>query len=258
MFSLEARALTERGPATPENEDALVVRPPVFAVADGMGDGGAGSLASACVARELERLAEAAPLDPDQVVSALRRAHEAVLELQHQLDQAAASTVAGAVGLEVEGQPYWMIFNVGDSRVYRVTGVETRRMVQVSVDHTHAQDLVDEGRISRLEAMVHPDRTVLTRAVGMRQGEFEADFWLLPMVVGERLVVCSDGLFRDGTEVEAALVAKGRRPVEQTVGDLLEVALAGGNSDDVSVVVVDVLAEQVEDQTTIPDLEVRR
>ncbi|SDD54681.1 protein phosphatase [Auraticoccus monumenti] len=236
----------------------MVLEPPVFAVADGMGDDGDGAGASAVVVDHLQRLARLPVIGPDEVVQALRSAHEDVLALQQRIGRPAASTVAGAVGLVLEGQSYWMIFNVGDSRVYRVTGVEQRRMQQVSVDHTHAQELVDAGRISRLESLVHPDRTVLTRAVGMRQGEFDPDFWLLPMVLGERLVVCSDGLVRDGAEVEAALVAKSRRPARQTADELVDAALRVGGGDDVSVVVVDVLAEPVEDQTTIPDPQLRR
>nr|WP_231747474.1 protein phosphatase 2C domain-containing protein [Auraticoccus cholistanensis] len=245
---MEAGAATARGRAAPGNEDVTVAASPVFAVADGMGDDGAGARASAVVAAELTRLAADPGLDPDRVVLALRAAHDRVLDLQDRLGRVAASTAAGAVGLELEGQPYWMIFNVGDSRVYRVTGVETRRLQQVSVDHTHAQELVDAGRLSRLEAMVHPDRTVLTRAVGMRQREFEADFWLLPMVLGERLVVCSDGLLRDGGEVEVGLVARARRPAEEVAAELVEVALRCGARDDVSVVVVDVLTQRVEDR----------
>lgn len=258
MFGLEARAVSQNGCATPDNEDAVVVAPPVFAVADGMGDAGAGALASAVVAEELARLADHPALDPDAVVDALRRAHERVLALQDRIGFAAASTAAGAVGMTLEDQPYWMVFNVGNSRVYRVNGVDARRMQQVSVDHTLAQEQVDDGLIDRLAALVHPDRGVLTRAVGMRQGAFEADFWLLPMVLGERLLICTDGLFRDGSEVEAGLVVKGRAPVGPVGDELVELAARLGAEDDVSAVVVDVLAERVEDQTTVPDLERRR
>lgn len=258
VFGLDARASSERGRATVGNEDAVVVEPPVFAVADGMGDDGDGARASAVVVDHLQRLARLPVLGPDEVVQSLRSAHEDVLALQERLGRPVASTVAGAVGLVLEGQPYWMIVNVGDSRVYRVTGVEKGRLQQVSVDHTHAQELVDEGRISRLEALVHPDRTVLTRAVGMRQGEFDPDFWLLPMVLGEQLLVCTDGLVRDGAEVEAALVVRSRLPARRPADELVDVARRVGGGDDVSVVVVDVLAEPVEDQTTIPDLQLRR
>lgn len=107
------------------------------------------------------------------------------------------------------------------------------------MDHSHVQELVAAGVITTEEAAVHPERHVITRAVGGRSG-FEPDYWLVPMVPGERLLICTDGLLRDVEFDRVETIVGGEGSAEETVQSLLDLALAAGARDNVSIVVVDV------------------
>lgn len=223
-----------------------MARPPVFLVADGIGGADAGEVASAIVADEFTELARAADrrdLEPDDVARALQRAHAGVQALSETQANGAASTASGCVALEVDGRSYWLVFNVGDSRVYRCFGpVGHRRIKQVSVDHSLVQELVDAGTISRAEAFSHPEKNVVTRAVGADDG-FAPDFWMLPMAADERMMICSDGLLGDSAASDVRDLVKSAAPAAKTVERLLELALRSGARDNVSVVVVDVTSD---------------
>lgn len=224
------------------NQDSIVASPPVFLVADGIGGADAGEVASSIVAGEFAELARTATsgIDAETVAQTLQRAHAGVLELSSTQPNGAASTAAGCVALEVDGRSYWLVFNVGDSRVYRCIGpAGDRRIKQISVDHSLVQELVDAGSITRAEAYAHPEKNVVTRAVGSSDG-CEPDFWMLPMAAGERFVVCSDGLLADSSAAKVRDLIKAPVSAAETVEELLELALRSGARDNVSVVVVDV------------------
>lgn len=232
------------------NQDSIVANPPVFLVADGIGGVDAGEVASGIVADEFAHLARAATrggLEPDDVAMTLQHAHSAVLALSDTLPNGAASTASGCVALEVDGRSYWLVFNVGDSRVYRCFGpTGQRRIKQVSVDHSLVQELVDAGTITRAEAFTHPEKNVVTRAVGAADG-FAPDFWMLPMAAGERMMICSDGLLGDSAATDVRELVKSAAPAGETVERLFELALRSGARDNVSVVVVDVASDESEE-----------
>ena len=108
----------------------------------------------------------------------------------------AGTTLTGAVVVEQMGMPYWLVMNIGDSRTYRLS---QGQFEQISVDHSEVQELVDAGQITAQQATVHPRRHVVTRALGTGD-ETEADFWLLPVEEGDRVLVCSDGLNAELTD----------------------------------------------------------
>lgn len=227
---------TDAGGRRQANEDSVLAQPPVFAVADGMGGHARGDMASRTVVTELEALAGSdRPLRPEDVSAALTRAGEQIRKAMTGEDAVAGTTVAGAVLTEEDGQPFWLVFNVGDSRVYRWTSQD---LEQVSVDHSLVQEMVDSGTISRAEARRHPQRNVITRAVGTGAVP-QIDFWMLRAGGPDRLVLCSDGLFGELDDREIAeIVAAAAHPHEAAATLLDRAVQGGGANDNVSVVVV--------------------
>lgn len=259
---LDFGAVTHRGAVRTLNEDSILASAPVFVVADGIGGAEAGEVASAIVIEEFLPLAGLAVIESDDVTAALNRAHLRVRALHADslhTGFGAGSTACGAVGLSFGDMEYWLVFNIGDSRVYRRQGQGLRRLVQVSVDHSHVQELLEAGVITAAEASRHPDRNVVTRAVGSDEA-FEPDYWLLPMVPGERLLLCSDGLLGESPYGEVEALVQGSNSAHTVVDELLELSLRSGARDNVSVIVVDVLerAPEEDHDTTLPMAEIQR
>lgn len=227
---------TDAGPR-PRNEDSFCAAAPVFVVADGMGGHAAGALASAAVVEAFADLVGVTRLTPDEVAAAVEQAQVSVQMVSAQVGDHSGSTLTGVVGVEHNGQPWWMVINVGDSRVYKVSGTTIQ---QVTVDHSHVQDLLDAGEITQAEALVHPERNVVTRAIG--DGDFGFDAWLLPVTPGDQLVVCSDGLTRVVTEARIAEIV--RLSGADVAERLVDAALGASTSDNVTAVVVQAVGVQ--------------
>ncbi len=259
---LEVSSVSHVGHVRSVNEDAVLVQPPLFAVADGMGGHAFGDRASAIAVGSLhEQFQEALPTEPGQVLAAIQLANAAVRELTASAGDdrvIAGTTLAGValVGERADSTPRWMVFNVGDSRVYRWSGGEvagdvsgaaagagvsqTPHLERVSVDHSLVQELLDAGLIDEHQARVHPDRNVITRALGASE-LVAAEAWLLPAVSPQTFLICSDGLTKhvDDTTIARILAessASGGPSV--AVELLLDAALAAGGSDNVTIVVV--------------------
>jgi protein phosphatase len=243
---LDYGAGTDAGSTREINEDSILAAPPVFVVADGVGGSAGGEVASALVVAEFANLARQPVIDAEGVRATLETAHARVRELHARQLHGASSTAVGAVGVMAGDEPYWVLFNIGDSRIYRlpVAGPEHPRpeLEQISVDHSHVQALVEAGVITPDEAETHPDRNLVTRAVGA-DDSFDPDFWMIPMVPGDRLLICSDGLLADLPS--AAVRERARQPTSaaETVRDLMAMALRAGATDNVSVIVVDVIGD---------------
>jgi protein phosphatase len=235
--SLSWTGLTDRGLRRAVNEDSLVARAPIFAVADGMGGHEAGDLASAAVATRLGERLDRKFVAPEDIHSALREAVEDMSEGAGASELGTGTTVTGVALTLSEGRPLWLVFNIGDSRVYRLAGGVLQ---QLTVDHSIVQQLLDAGMITPAEAEVHPHSNVITRAVGFNEDPVP-DFWHVPIVAGERLLICSDGLTKELTEHGVRhFLSIGETPAEAARG-LVDAALGNGGRDNVSVIVVDVL-----------------
>lgn len=238
MQTLTYAARTDKGPVRQENQDAVLAAPPVFLVADGIGGQAGGGLASRAIVEEFGSLV-GRELDVDTVSAAVRAAHQRVVAL-HDDNPGAGSTLCAVVGVRVAGEDTWMVLNVGDSRCYLVNGGPQGRTVsQVTVDHSLVQEMIDAGVLDPREAELMPLRNVITRAMGSEQ-ESEADVRLLPVVPGQRLMLCSDGLVNAVPLAEIEDVLIGRPEAESACQTLLDLALGYGARDNVSVVVVDV------------------
>ena len=227
---------TDQGLVRSINEDSLLAYPPVFLVADGMGGHDAGNVASRVVVDEFTSLIGRDHATTEQVHHAIVRAASRMREALG--DRTGGTTVAGAALTVIDDGEYWLVFNVGDSRVYRLgdAGLE-----QISVDHSVVQELLDSGEIDAATARNHPERHVITRAVGTGSLP-EPDYWLLPVSTSDRFLLCSDGLT---TELTDATIEHGLRSFDdpQVAADwLVGAAVESGGRDNVTVVVVDVVA----------------
>jgi serine/threonine protein phosphatase PrpC len=231
-----------------ENQDSFLVGPPVFAVADGMGGHAAGRQASEVAVGVLARSgadpADGAALDVGTVVAAVREADEEIRRTAVTLGDARGmgTTVAGVALVEVEGRRAWAVFHVGDSRVYRLAGGEFE---QLSTDHSVVQELVDAGMISADAAAIHPQRHLVTRALGVGAAA-EADVTLLPLEPDQRFLICSDGLSGELRDPEIAELLVRAPDAESAARELVATAVERGASDNVTAVVVDVLGASAE------------
>ncbi len=230
-------AATDVGRRREHNEDSLIAESPMFAVADGMGGHSAGDAASAAV---VARLAEAVVNDftePEAIEYALHVATEDIAQVADERALGVGTTVTGAALTMQEGDPYFTVFNVGDSRVY---AFEQNELHQVTTDHSVVQELVAAGLIRAEDADAHPESNVITRAVGFN-AEPRTDFWAVPVRKGLRLLLCSDGLTKEIDDEHIRLhLAAGLTPLE-TARSLIDAALASGGRDNVTTIVVDVV-----------------
>jgi protein phosphatase len=223
------------------NEDSVLVAPPVFAVADGMGGHAAGDRASAAVVERLAALAGTAEhgyLDVAGLDGALTAAADDIDDFAAHIPIGAGTTVTGVLLALQAGEPHFAVFNIGDSRVYLLADGEFSRVTR---DHSVVQEMVDAGLIDERQAEDHPDSNVITRAVGFRESP-RPDLWMLPMRPGMRLLLCSDGLTKevDDRRIRGYLAAGAS--AAETADDLMDAALAAGGRDNVTVVVIDVAA----------------
>ena len=248
-------ARTDVGSVRAVNEDGLLADPPVWLVADGMGGHAFGDRASATLVETFGGLSGDAPVTRDLIVEAVDASNEAIGDLITGDDPpgtVSGTTLAGvALVRSDDDEALWMVFNVGDSRVYAWSH---GRLEQVTIDHSAVQELVDRGRMTRAEAERSPVRNLITRAVGSHD-EVAADEWLLPVAEHQVFLICSDGLTKelDDRSIEAVLqlAREDGGGVDRAADALVAQALASGGRDNVTVVVIEARSE-VEDGTAAP------
>ena len=226
---------TDRGTVRTLNEDALLAYPPVFLVADGMGGHAAGDVASRLVVEEFSHLAGRTAASPDEVHACFHRTAARLAEVVG-TGRTAGTTVAGVAIAAHDGGSYWLVFNIGDSRVYRLAG---GALEQISVDHSVVQELMDRGEIGVEQVLKHPERHVITRAV-VTGTEPEPDYWLIPAGLADRVLICSDGLTSELDDEALRTVLASVADPQAAAQLLVDAALAAGGRDNVSAVVVDV------------------
>lgn len=241
---------TDVGLVRTVNEDSFLVAPPVFVVADGMGGHRGGAVASAIVTDEFGRL-DLAGLDArhgaEVLVSTMSRCQARIREWGENRggDQPwrAGTTVAVALVVEEEDGFKWLMANLGDSRIYRVHDGE---LDQVTVDHSVVQELLDSGALTAQEAAHHPERHVITRALGSPDG-VSPDFFLFPLSSVERLVLCTDGVSGLLTEAGMAAILEASPDPRDAADRLVQAALAAGGRDNATAIVVDVVGLMTDD-----------
>lgn len=226
---------TDRGMRRAVNEDCGIAEYPCFLVADGMGGHEAGDEASRAAIDAFASTVRSGEFSTVREVGlALDAARRAVEEIAALRERGAGCTLTGAVLVTHERRPYWMVVNIGDSRVYLHRGADLH---QLTTDHSLRAEMIASGE--RDEARL-PGRNVITRALG--SVDSTADSWLLPVEEGSRLLICSDGLTTelDDEQLRATLTMGGGAAA--VVDELVDRANDAGGRDNVTVVVVDVLA----------------
>lgn len=231
-------ALSDVGLRRENNQDSYVTVPPLFAVADGMGGHTAGEIASEAVVRRLAELGGSRPVSDDDIESALGDAVEDIEIDAGESELGTGTTVTGVVLGSDPERPSWRVFNIGDSRVYQYLGGE---LTQLTVDHSVVQHLLDTGAITPEEAEYHPHANVITRAVGFNEPP-SPDFTDLPMVPGQRLLICSDGLTKELTELGISHFLGAAATVGEAAQSLVQQALDNAGRDNVTVIVIEVHA----------------
>jgi protein phosphatase len=231
-------AVTHTGHRREANEDSFVAQPPVFAVADGMGGHAAGDFASAAVVTRLAEYGGQQVVGTPELDRALRMAVQDMGRGAGVTDEGSGTTVTGAALGEISGEPAWLVFNIGDSRVYRLVGGV---LEQLTIDHSVVQELVDAGQITREEADTHPHSNVITRAVGFHEAPVP-DYRAIAVEPGMRLLICSDGLTKELTSYGIRHFLLANPNAEAAARALLDAALGNGGRDNVTAIVVDVHA----------------
>ncbi|NLS09301.1 serine/threonine-protein phosphatase [Nesterenkonia sp. MY13] len=226
------------------NEDSFVVTDTLFAVADGMGGHEAGEVASSLAVQALAEGWEAAEGKVTQE-DVQRFLDDADSRIREATDSKAGTTLSGAVVVEAEdtdagetpeGQWQWLIFNIGDSRTYLLND---GALIRLTRDHSQVQELMDSGMITAEEMHSHPQRNVITRALGAGD-MWGADFSTATVTPGQRLLVASDGLTGELTDDQIAQILNAGRNAQETVDWLIHQALRHGGRDNVTVILVDV------------------
>jgi serine/threonine protein phosphatase PrpC len=230
---MEVGAKTDKGKVREQNEDTFGYRDTLFVVADGMGGHQAGEVASAIAVETVL----AVEMDADPVVS-LRRAvlsaNSAILEEMAKNESFSGMGTTVAVLLLKADRAF--VSHLGDSRIYQLT---EGNLVQLTDDHSFVAELIKNGSITEEEAKIHPQRNVLTRALGT-EGHLEFEVNSFTTHSGDKFLLCSDGLTGIVDEkIIKEILMSGETP--QIIADqLVEQANKDGGTDNISVIVIKV------------------
>lgn len=231
-------AATDTGRRRANNEDSFLAHGSLYLVADGMGGHSAGEIASATVIEAFTRLAAQPSVTLDELRAAVSVAIGRVLALPEGAGAGAGTTLSGVALAELDGNAYWLLLNLGDSRTYRMAGGV---LEQISVDHSVVQELVETGELTAAEAAGHRQRNVITRAIGAGSAG-EPDYWMLPAAPGDRILVCSDGLTGELDDDRIHQILAAEAEPQAAAIRLVHEALLQGGRDNVTTVVVDALS----------------
>lgn len=227
---------TDVGQVRQINEDAYLVAEPLFAVADGMGGHQAGEVASATAVEALR--ASVSELSADALMAGVEQAN---LEVFRRASQDSSlrgmGTTLCAIAPVVDGAGERIgIVNVGDSRIYVHTA---DGLTQVTEDHSLVETMVRVGQLTPEQAAGHPKRNVVTRALGI-EPTVDVDCWALTPAPGDRLLLCSDGLFGEVDDATISEVLAREADPTSVAEELVRLANAAGGRDNITVVVVDI------------------
>ncbi|WP_293728630.1 Stp1/IreP family PP2C-type Ser/Thr phosphatase [uncultured Phascolarctobacterium sp.] len=235
---------THVGLVRENNEDALLVREPyLFAVADGMGGYAAGEIASRSTIKAFEaatyslRREQGEQNAAEVLQEAFAKANAHVYKMAVSNDKfKGMGTTMTALYLPGNGEAYCC--HIGDSRLYLYRNGQLR---QVTRDHTFVADLQEQGKITKEEAFVHPQRHILLQAMGVDE-EIQSDCLHFAVEPADRMLLCSDGLSDMLRDREIAGII-GTEDLQQAADKLLEQSLDNGGRDNVSLILIDLTAQ---------------
>jgi PPM family protein phosphatase len=226
--------ITDTGRRRRRNEDAYVCEPPLFAIADGMGGAQAGEVASRLAAVALKE-SGAATGGEEQIYDLIQEANRRVYDRSSTDPTTSGMGTTITVALVENGNVAFG--HVGDSRAYLI---RDGRMEQITEDHSLVNELMKSGKLSREEAEAHPQRSVITRALGT-DPDVDVDTFTIEAHVGDVFLLCSDGLTDMVTEDEIfELVDENRPDMNEALKALVKAANRGGGEDNITVVAFEI------------------
>ncbi len=214
--------------------------PNLFIVADGMGGHNAGDFASRyTVEYVVKAIASSGLTEPVSLLGeALRQVNANLLELadKNPRMKGMGTTFVGATII----QDCLRVANVGDSRLYIVN----QEITQITRDHSLVQEMVRMGEMNQDQARVHPDKNIITRAVGVFK-DIEADFFEVNLKLGDRILLCSDGLTNMMEDSDIRRIMCSQRDIAESVERLVAAANENGGKDNISVIIIDPFSDEV-------------
>ena len=246
-------AASDTGRVRQANEDSFLVVDGLFAVADGMGGHQAGEVASHLALESLQSGFTAA--GTDVLVRAVEDANRILVERSTTDPELAGmgTTLVAMALVEASGRDAIGVVNVGDSRLYLLSD---GNLAQITEDHSLVATMERQGRLTAAEAAVHPQRNILTRALGV-DGTVLVDSWEILPVIGDRYLICSDGLFNEVDESRIAATLRRLADPNETCRELIRLANEGGGRDNITCVIVDGVDDAGRDPKADPANRVR-
>ena len=236
-YGFRIGASTDVGAQRDLQQDSYALAADVVVVADGMGGHRGGEVASALAATEM--IAQYTTPQIEALVQGVEQANSKILDeaATNSSLRGMGTTVVALALIEVSDAIALGAVNVGDSRMYRLTG---DRLEQLTEDHSSVEALVREGRITPAEAEVHPQRNIVTRALGVSDHVEVDSFYFIPKI-GDRYLLCSDGLFNEVDAHSIAEILATHEDPQTASNVLVDAANQGGGRDNITTVGVDIV-----------------
>jgi protein phosphatase len=248
LRAAESTWKTDTGRQRRENEDSAYMRAPVFVVADGMGGAQAGEVASSIAIEAFERELPDSGTPEERLAERVREANQQIYD--HSRAEHGREGMGTTLTAAYLDDAHLAIAHVGDSRAYLFRDGELTRLTQ---DHSLVDELVRQGKLTEEQAAEHPQRSIITRALGP-EPNVEVDTWTYPVRAGDVLLLCSDGLTSMVPEERIAEILGSAETLEQAGSRLIEGANEAGGRDNITVVLFrleEVGSDAAVDQPTI-------
>src|SRR5438270_3354217 len=230
LRAADAVCKTDTGRQRRDNEDNAYARAPVFVVADGMGGAQAGEVASKVAIEAFERELPDEGSPEERLSTRVREANRQIYDRSHaERESAGMGTTLTAAYLD---ESTVAIAHVGDSRAYMLRDGTLQRLTR---DHSLVDELVRRGKLTEEQAAEHPQRSIITRALGP-EPDVEVDTWTYPMRPGDVLLLCSDGLTSMVAEERVEEILGGSTDLGAVAQKLIDEANAAGGRDNITVV----------------------
>jgi serine/threonine protein phosphatase PrpC len=237
--------VTDTGRKRRRNEDAFVCEPPLFAIADGMGGAQAGEVASRLAAAAVRERVPDALAGEERIFELVQEANRRVYDRSSSDPNTSGMGTTMTVALVEDGAVAFG--HVGDSRAYLI---RDGQMEQLTEDHSLVNELMKSGKLSPEEAEIHPQRSVITRAVGT-DPDVDVDTFTVIAQTGDLFLLCSDGLTDVVAEEEILeLVERNRADIDRALRALVKEANRGGGEDNITVVAFEIADDNVHDGRT--------
>ncbi len=243
--------MTDAGKVRTHNEDNVIIinnknNEFILAVADGMGGHKAGDYASRYTVETIEREIKASfEKNPSLIIKKAIQVANREIRKQAGEDPNLSGMGTTVVVATVIGR-YLQVANVGDSRLYIINGQEIR---QITRDHSLVEEMVRLGGIRREDARLHPDKNIITRAIGAKD-DVEIDFFTVELRPSDRILMCSDGLtnmVEDKDILKILCEHKDDRTLVETAQALIDAANTNGGKDNIAVVLVKPFSDEVKE-----------